>query len=169
MSEIVPINPKLEIVPIDPKLESDLCDVDSIYPQFSPGPWTVEFPDFEEQEVLYHDDRESHVPYAKIDSASGRNAWSELAHVFVITSGTEDRRGRANAKLISACTDMFDAMVAGIRYDNAIKNRVVDGAVQIMETGGAVAMGDDLDALYMDWINKTRLALQKVLVGKKDG
>lgn len=51
------------------------------------------------------------------------------------------------------------ALQAVIAYDNAIKKRVLDGSVQIMETGGAVAMGDDLDDLYEDMIAKTQAAL----------
>lgn len=43
---------------------------------------------------------------------------------------------------------------AALKYDQAIRKRIVDGAVQIVKTGGAVAMGDDLDFLYMDLMNK---------------
>lgn len=54
---------------------------------------------------------------------------------------------------------LLGAVRAAIAYDNAIRKRVVDGAVKIIDTGGGVAMGDDLDSLYLDWINKARDAL----------
>lgn len=54
---------------------------------------------------------------------------------------------------------LADACWAGAAYDQAIKRRAVDGKVKIMETGGAVAMGDDLDALYDDWQQKNEAAL----------
>ena len=49
---------------------------------------------------------------------------------------------------------------AWLRYDAAIRKRVVDGAVKIMETGGGVAMGDDLDKLYQRAIGLTQDALR---------
>ncbi len=51
------------------------------------------------------------------------------------------------------------ASEAGIAYDKALQKRAVNGTVHIMETGGAVAMGDDLDSLYDDWIDKCRAVL----------
>lgn len=52
-----------------------------------------------------------------------------------------------------------EACQAALRYDEAIIKRAIDGDIKIMETGGAVAMGDDLDALYEDLMGKARDAL----------
>lgn len=70
---------------------------------------------------------------------------------------------------VNACAGMSDpageigrmraALLAAVKYDAAIRRRVVDGAVQIMATGGGVAMGDDLDELYDSWQELTRAAL----------
>lgn len=65
----------------------------------------------------------------------------------------------ANAKLIAAAPDLLAACEATVRYDDAIRKRVIDGKVSIMATGGAIAMGDDLDQLYVDMADKARAAI----------
>ncbi len=65
-----------------------------------------------------------------------------------------DRLRSENAELRTACE-------AAIRYADAISKRVVDGSINIIATGGAVAMGDDLDELFDDWIAKSRAAIAK--------
>jgi hypothetical protein len=67
----------------------------------------------------------------------------------------------ANAALIAAAPELLEACEAAIRYDAALQKRVVNGVINIMDTGGAVAMGDDLDALYNDWIDKCGVAIRK--------
>lgn len=57
-----------------------------------------------------------------------------------------------DAMLIAAC----DAMLA---YDAALRRRVVDGEIDITGTGGAVAFGDDLNALYDDAARKAYAAM----------
>lgn len=67
----------------------------------------------------------------------------------------------ATARLIAAAPDLLAACSAALAYDAAIQRRVVDGAVNIMATGGAVAQGDDLDSLYEAWIVAARAAVAK--------
>ena len=66
-----------------------------------------------------------------------------------------------NANLIAAAPELLEACEAAIKYNTAIQKRCIDGVINIMDTGGAVAMGDDLDDLYNDWINKARVAIAK--------
>lgn len=61
--------------------------------------------------------------------------------------------------LEKALAPFRDACLAARAYDQAIRKRVSDGEVSLMETGGAVAMGDDLDALYNAWMRKVYEAL----------
>lgn len=50
------------------------------------------------------------------------------------------------------------ALEAACRYDDAIAGRGENGEV-VLNPLGAIAEGVDLDALYFDWINKSRHAL----------
>lgn len=69
-----------------------------------------------------------------------------------LTRLEKDDRDELIERLVSAAQ-------AAINYDNAIIKRVANGRVNIMDTGGGIAMGDDLDALYLDWITKAQQAL----------
>lgn len=64
-----------------------------------------------------------------------------------------------HAFLIAAAPKLLKAAEAAMRYDDAIAKRVINGTVNIIETGGGVAMGDDLDILYTDWMVKSRAAI----------
>ena len=79
--------------------------------------------------------------------------YTQCAYCLGIPHGPAMKLFRDHFALLAACE-------AALAYDAALQKRVVDGQVNIMETGGGVAMGDDLDALYDDWINKTRSALR---------
>lgn len=59
-----------------------------------------------------------------------------------------------------AAPQILAACDAALAYDAAIQRRVIDGTVNIIDTGGGVAMGDDLDELYADWITKSRAAIE---------
>jgi hypothetical protein len=60
---------------------------------------------------------------------------------------------RTIAVLIAACR-------AAIAYDEAIaRHGLVDDCKPLAGQFGAVTQGDDLDALYMDWMTKARAAL----------
>lgn len=72
-----------------------------------------------------------------------------------------DSAAEEHLTLAAAAPELRAACEAALAYDAAIQKRVVDGAVQIMETGGGVACGDDLDALYETWIKLARSAVAK--------
>lgn len=54
-----------------------------------------------------------------------------------------------------------EACLAAIRYDDSICGRAARGEYDLRESGGGIATGDDLDALYEDWINKARAVLAR--------
>lgn len=54
----------------------------------------------------------------------------------------------------------IEACGAALRYDMAIRKRAERGDVTTDSQQGAWAGGDDLDALYEDWITKSRRALE---------
>lgn len=88
----------------------------------------------------------------------------KVANIPYLDSPDHERdrlEARANARLIAAAPELLGACDAALRYDEALQKRAVDGEVEIMATGGAVAMGDDLDALYSDWITKVSAAIAK--------
>jgi hypothetical protein len=72
---------------------------------------------------------------------------------------------QANAALIVRTANAHDALVAAceaaLRYDAGICGRAARGEVDLIESGGGVAAGDDLDALYLDWVTKARAALAR--------
>lgn len=93
----------------------------------------------------------------------------EWEYLLVTPKGSEDGwTGEAEllAKGYKPAPGIYDEMqeacMAAVAYDAAIQKRAVNGAVNIMDTGGAVAEGDDLDALYADWINKARAVVEKL-------
>jgi hypothetical protein len=58
------------------------------------------------------------------------------------------------AALLAACK-------AAIAYDRAIYRRAATGEIVENLARGAIAEGEDLDALYADWIDKARAAIAK--------
>lgn len=52
------------------------------------------------------------------------------------------------------------ACEAAIRYDEAIHRRAESGDHKVLDPGGAIAEGIDLDSLYFDWIGKAEHALR---------
>lgn len=66
--------------------------------------------------------------------------------------GVDWRRAK---ELVAACE-------AAIRYDECILGRAARGEVDLTNPDATIATGDDLDALYADWINKARAALARV-------
>lgn len=60
----------------------------------------------------------------------------------------------------------LDACRAAIRYDDSIAGRAIRGEMSLLADGTGVASGDDLDALYDDWIRKAKHALAVHAMGK---
>ena len=54
---------------------------------------------------------------------------------------------------------MREACKAAIRYDQSIAGRARRGEVDLLKDGGGSAAGEDLDALYADWISKSQAAI----------
>lgn len=87
-------------------------------PQHTSGPWSVEWPDEDEQHQIYHDERELHDPYAKLSSGD----WFKFAKVIVFVQGNPDEQGKANARLIAASPDLLEACQAFVdRYEYLAK------------------------------------------------
>ena len=55
-----------------------------------------------------------------------------------------------------------EALEAAMRYDTAIQEYGATGDVGFKQDGTSYAVGDDLDALYADWIDKSRTALAQL-------
>ena len=79
----------------------------------------------------------------------------------------------ANAALIVACVNacagiknplavpaLLEACEAALKYNASIAGKAIRDEVEIKE-GLALATGDDLDALYFDWMSKARTAIAK--------
>jgi hypothetical protein len=64
----------------------------------------------------------------------------------------------ANARLIAAAPDFLVAARAAIAYDAAIESCANDPSKM---ASFCSAQGDDLDTLYVDWIEKSRAAIAK--------
>jgi len=64
----------------------------------------------------------------------------------------------------AAASDLLEAAEAARKYDEAIHRRGLMGNVTPAPAGlpGALAQGDDLDALYLDWQKKATAAIAKV-------
>lgn len=71
------------------------------------------------------------------------------------------------AEVCQAAPDLLEACKAAVRYDESIAGRAARGQVNLLETGG-VAEGQDLDALYNDWIGKARAAIAAARAGAPD-
>ena len=57
--------------------------------------------------------------------------------------------------------DLVEAAEAAIRYDESIAGRATRGEYDLSGSGYGVAEGEDLDALYLDWITKAKAAIAK--------
>ncbi len=70
---------------------------------FTPGPWSLALPDYDEAQAAYHDGVEPDQA-----SVSG-GGWRGLATVYVVVGGQRDEAGEANARLVSAAPDLLAA------------------------------------------------------------
>lgn len=64
----------------------------------------------------------------------------------------------ANAHLIAAAPELYEAAAAAVAYDDAIRSCANDPDRM---ASFCTAAGDDLDSLYADWIFKSSAALAK--------
>lgn len=111
---------------------------------YTKGPWTVHL-----GSVV------SNLKPEKIDSTY--DTWNTIA----------DINNAQDAALIASAPDMFEALEAALKYDKAISGRAEDGTIKL-DPRGAVAEGIDLDALYFDWIDKSKKAIAKAKGGTND-
>lgn len=58
--------------------------------------------------------------------------------------------------------ELLEACRKGLAYDAAIQKRAKDGKVELRADGSGIAEGDDLDALYVAWIDAMRDAVARV-------
>ncbi|KKN31707.1 hypothetical protein LCGC14_0821300 [marine sediment metagenome] len=77
------------------------------------------------------------------------------------TDGSNAAEQEANARLIAAAPELQAAAEAAIRYDESIAGRATRGEYDLSNRGGGITEGEDLDALYADWITKANAALAK--------
>lgn len=78
--------------------------------------------------------------------------YAERAHVAPAEAG----KMREAAGIVTRAREACEAAVG---YDAAIRRRASSGRFTRLADGGGSARGDDLDALYDDWITKARRAL----------
>lgn len=100
--------------------------------------------------------------YATHPGHDGAGYESQICSVIMSSKfmGDVSREQRdANAKLIAAAPDLLAACRAALAYDASIAGRAARGDCELRNEGGGIATGDDLDALYMDWITKAREAI----------
>ena len=64
----------------------------------------------------------------------------------------------SDASLISAAPDMYEALEAATRYDDAIRSCANN---PYKMASFCTAEGEELDTLYDDWVQKSRQALKK--------
>jgi hypothetical protein len=69
---------------------------------------------------------------------------------------------QANARLIAAAPELLEAAEAALLYDEALRSCRNDPREM---ASFCTAQGDDLDALYDDWIKKSRAAIAKFVGG----
>lgn len=74
----------------------------------TPGPWIIE-------EV---DDGQAVI------SAESKK-WIDFARVWVVTDGSTDKEGEANARLIAAAPELLEACLAMIEWDDREKDHAV--------------------------------------------
>lgn len=68
---------------------------------------------------------------------------------------------RALDALAAELEALREVCEAAVRYDESILGRAARGEVDLLKCGSGVADGEDLDALYLDWISKARAALTR--------
>lgn len=68
--------------------------------------------------------------------------------------------GCLRAEADSLREQLREVCEAAIRYDDSIAGKAARGEANLREAGGGVVTGDDLDALYNDWISKARKAME---------
>lgn len=83
--------------------------------------------------------------------------------ILFLGTGEDYSKRAANARLIAAAPEMLEACVAAMRYDEAIRGCADDP--DKMSTY-CTAQGEDLDALYMDWVGKAWRAIAKAKGGE---
>lgn len=88
----------------------------------------------------------------EIQDASGR--------VAVVYGGSLER-----ARTMAAAPQMLEACLAAVVYDDAIRSCANDPE-KMTEFG--TAEGDDLDALYLDWMTKSRAAIASARVSQAE-
>ena len=98
------------------------------------------------------------------------NVWSETGALIARVNCPMDPKkdddefdppwemGCANARLISATPDLYEACLAGMAYDREIESCANDPSKMATHH---TAEGDTLDTLYLDWITKTEAAIAK--------
>jgi hypothetical protein len=111
----------------------------------TPGPWECGG----EARIALTFDREANVFPPDAEKTGGYQYGGPVAVVSV----SDDAGGLANAHLISAAPDLLAACEAALRYDEAIRRHASKGQSWVD--------GDDLDALYEDWIDKSRAAVAR--------
>lgn len=107
---------------------------------YTPGPWR-------QQILIVQDERGGQI--AHCTRWEGATPYPEVAE--------------ANARLIAAAPDLLAAARAALAYDEAIHRRgfMGEGLKAAPGLPGALAEGDDLDALYFDWQSKASAAIAK--------
>lgn len=109
----------------------------------TPGPWGQS-----------HRKREDGMYATEVYDAKGETIATCAWYPVPLGGGHTATNRDANARLIAAAPDLLDACRAALEYDAAIQRYAVHGKSWVG--------GDDLDALYADWINKSRAAIDKV-------
>lgn len=79
---------------------------------------------------------------------------SNTANIQFVEEYVYDALKLENKRLREACE-------AAVKYDDAIRGKAGEGNYDLLDAGGAIARGEDLDSLYMDWMTKARQALGK--------
>lgn len=105
----------------------------------TPGPWSVEWPDYDAEHEAYHDpEAGTYSGHAKINA----KGWSTFARVAVMCNGDPDNSGRANAALIAAAPELLAAL-----------KRIRDVRDCLAEHGRYPASGDgpNIDQDFDDW------------------
>lgn len=76
--------------------------------------------------------------------------------------GTSTEQYFEYARIMAASREMLAACQAAERYFQSVCGRAASGEVSLLENGGGVVKGEELNALFDDWVRKTKLALAKV-------
>lgn len=74
------------------------------------------------------------------------------------SGGKRQAQVDADIRLMAAAKDLFQAAQAAIAYDAAIEQSANDPAAM---SSFCTVQGDNLDALYDDWVSKARAAISK--------